>query len=85
MNALLESIAANPGPFIPYFAIGVGVSIGAIALVGGILTDVLKNRDRERTRREIAAYLAEGSISPEDADRLLEEKAPEGRRRRRCG
>lgn len=31
-------------------------------------TDV---REREKTRREIAAYVAEGSITPQDAARLL--------------
>ena len=30
-----------------------------------------KTRHRERTRREIAAYVAEGSITPQDAERLL--------------
>jgi hypothetical protein len=32
---------------------------------------VLETRARETTRREIAAYVAEGSIAPEDAQRLL--------------
>lgn len=32
---------------------------------------VLTNRQRERSRREIAAYVAEGSMTPDDAERLL--------------
>lgn len=32
---------------------------------------ILKTRARERTRREIAAYIAEGTISPEQGERLM--------------
>ena len=48
---------------------------GMIVAVVAIITDALKKtaetRAREESRREIAAYVAEGSISPEDASRLL--------------
>ena len=30
-----------------------------------------KQKDRERTYREIAAYVAEGTISPSDAERMI--------------
>lgn len=32
---------------------------------------VIQIREREETKREIAAYVAEGSMSPEDAERIL--------------
>lgn len=32
---------------------------------------VVRNVARERTRREIAAFIAEGSMSPEQGERLL--------------
>jgi len=35
------------------------------------VADVLKSRQREQTRRELAAYVAEGSIDTDQADRLL--------------
>ena len=34
-------------------------------------TAVLTGHARERSRREIAAYIAEGSISPEQGERLM--------------
>jgi hypothetical protein len=34
-------------------------------------TAVLTGHTRERSRREIAAYIAEGSISPEQGERLM--------------
>ncbi|MHC4767251.1 MAG: hypothetical protein ACYTEI_00905 [Planctomycetota bacterium] len=35
------------------------------------VTAVLTGHARERSRREIAAYIAEGSISPEQGERLM--------------
>ena len=32
---------------------------------------VIQCREREETKREIAAYVAEGSITPDDAERIL--------------
>lgn len=53
----------------------VGMSIfGAIVIFGivfGTLRRVLVTRQSEMTRRELAAYVAEGSITPDDAERLL--------------
>lgn len=35
------------------------------------LTAVVTTQARERSRREIAAYIAEGSLSPEQGERLV--------------
>jgi hypothetical protein len=48
--------------------------LGGCFFVGMILkaiTTTLGNASRERSRREIAAYIAEGSITPEQGERLL--------------
>ncbi|MHC4219105.1 MAG: hypothetical protein ACYSU7_11690 [Planctomycetota bacterium] len=34
-------------------------------------TSVITTQARERSRREIAAYIAEGSLSPEQGERLM--------------
>ena len=46
---------------------------GSIVLVVGMksLAGVFKTFARERTRREIAAFIAEGSMSPEQGERLM--------------
>lgn len=47
---------------------------GAVAIVGiilGTVTSMVKATARERTRREIAAYIAEGSMTPEQGERLM--------------
>jgi len=48
--------------------------LGACGVIGMILktfTTVATTASRERSRREIAAYVAEGSISPDQGERLI--------------
>ncbi len=35
------------------------------------VTSILSIQSRERSRREIAAYIAEGSLTPEQGERLM--------------
>jgi len=56
-------------------AIVAGVAI--VAIVGGISASVLNTRSRERSRREIAAYIAEGSMTAEQGEKLMRAK-PDG-------
>ncbi len=46
-------------------------TVGVFWIVAGTIGGVLKTNQRERSRREIAAYVAEGSMTPEQADRLM--------------
>ena len=54
---------------VPMFLIG-GV-IAVIAIVAGTVTKVVITRSREKTKREIAAYVAEGTIEPDKAIEML--------------
>ena len=46
------------------------------------LTSILTTQAKERSRREIAAYVAEGSLSPEQGERLVRaDVSAEARRR----
>ena len=50
------------------------VIMGGIALVWivfGCTAGVIKSNARERTKREIAAYIAEGSMTPEQGNKIL--------------
>mgnify|MGYP005842603085 CR=1 FL=1 len=71
MQELLENIT-NHEAFVPMFFIFV---IGGLIAISAIFMDMIKStsigREREKSRREIAAYIAEGSMSPEDGERLL--------------
>lgn len=46
-------------------------SIAIISIISGAVTSAHKTSKRERTRREIAAYIAEGSMTPEQGERLM--------------
>ncbi len=45
--------------------------VGIVAIVFGSITKIFEYRTRERTRREIAAYVAEGTIDPDKAIAML--------------
>lgn len=51
----------------------IAIVAGAILIssVTKQVSSVLKARARERSRREIAAYIAEGSMTPEQGERLM--------------
>ena len=59
------------GEFIPTLAITLGCLTGMIAIIGGTITSVVRSRAREQTKREIAAYVAEGTIDPDKAVAML--------------
>lgn len=74
------TLAESAGDLVP-IVIPVGALIFAAFCVGvAAVKSVAINRSRERTKREIAAYMAEGSISAEDAERILNHREPA-----RCG
>lgn len=57
----------NDGVFIPLLFAATLVLVILIRSTAG----VLRTMSRERTRREIAAFIAEGSMSPEQGERLM--------------
>ena len=56
---------------IPFVAITGGLTVAIVAIVVGGITGILKSRGREMTKREIAAYVAEGTIDPDKAIAML--------------
>ncbi len=46
--------------------------VGVVLIVGmNVIGGVIKRVAKERTRREIAAFIAEGSMTPEQGERLM--------------
>ncbi len=60
---------------VPLFLIG-GV-IAIVAIISCSVTKVTVSRSRERTRREIAAYVAEGTIDPDKGIEMMKAGAKE--------
>ncbi|MCK4874123.1 MAG: hypothetical protein KAS72_15475 [Phycisphaerales bacterium] len=67
MVQLLETIGGNPVLLI----FGVGGVIAVVGIACGSFISIIRIRSLERTRREIAAYIAEGSMSAEQGERLM--------------
>jgi hypothetical protein len=55
-------------------AIGGGCLVGLFGVLSWMITTTTDRKEFERSRREIAAFIAEGSISPEQGERLLAQK-----------
>lgn len=49
----------------------VGGGIAITAIVARMISSIVKTRARERSRREIAAYIAEGSMTAEQGEKLM--------------
>ena len=59
------------GNFIPFLAITLGCGVGVVAIIGGTIGGILKTRSKEMTKRELAAYVAEGTLDPDKAVMML--------------
>ena len=57
--------------FIPVIAISGGLLIALVSIIAGTFRKVMLSRHREDSRREIAAYIAEGSMTPDDGAKLM--------------
>ena len=66
--------------FIAVLAITLGCLTGMVAIVGGTISTALRSRAKEQSRREIAAYVAEGTIEADKAVEMLNAGMPKWER-----
>lgn len=66
MQQLVES-----SNFVPFLIFGGSFLVATVAIIAGVGQKVLIGRNRERTRQEIAAYVAEGTMTADEGERLL--------------
>jgi hypothetical protein len=72
MHPLLSSISGSERDMVAIVIfMGGGILVAVTAIITQAITKVSQTRHREESRREIAAYVAEGTISPDDAAKLL--------------
>lgn len=64
MEAILTAVAAN------WFWSVIGLIV-IVWVIAATLDSIIKSCARERSRREIAAYIASGSMTPEQGERIL--------------
>ena len=68
MTPLLASEMGDVGMVVLF---GGGFAVAIVAILAEAIRKTKQTKAREETRREIAAYVAEGTISPDDAAKLL--------------
>lgn len=64
-------LADIPKEAIVMVAVGGGLSVAVISMVISAAQSMFETRQREQTRREVSAYIAEGSMSPDEGERIL--------------
>lgn len=74
MNEFFQTLAEGDNVI---FIIGGAIAI--VAIVFSAIKHIAVSSSRERSRREIAAYIAEGSMTPEQGERLLNAGKKDGR------
>jgi hypothetical protein len=68
---LLLALESDAQAAVAIVAVSGGMLIALIGIISSAIRQTRQTRYREESRREIAAYVAEGSISPEDGAKLL--------------
>ncbi len=75
MDELLNAAARDlPETLSIALIFGGGAIVAVIALIMGAIRSTNTRKEYERSRREVAAYVAEGAMSPEEGERLLAQK-----------
>jgi len=64
-------LADIPDEAVAIVAVGGGLIVALTWIIAATIDSVCKTRAREESRREIAAYVAEGTMSPDDAAKLI--------------
>jgi len=64
------------GEMIAVIAVVGGIGMVLVSIVSGTIRRVYQTRERERTKREVAAYVAEGSMTPDEGERLIKADMP---------
>ncbi len=81
MDTQIFLAGINPGEIIPIVAVGGGLFVAIVAIVGGLVKTMADTRQHEQTKREIAAYIAEGSMTPDEGERIIRAGAGGGGKR----
>ncbi len=76
MDHSMVLVLADADEIVPVLAVGGGLLVAIVAIVTSAIRQAAKTRQREQTKREIAAYVAEGSMTPEDGERLIKADLP---------
>lgn len=72
MSMAMSTLGLADEQIVKVVLFGGAILVALFWIVFGTVRDIVRSRAQEQSRREIAAYVAEGSMSPDDAERLLQ-------------
>lgn len=81
LETSLAAIDITGAQLIPLAAITLTMLVAIVGVIMWAIVSTVQSRETERSRREIAAYVSEGSITPEEGERLLQAGPPKNK----CG
>ncbi len=71
----MHNISSDTGSLLMFLLFGVGsvvaLIISVLAIIFGTIRSISERSELEESRREVAAYVAEGSMTTEEGERLL--------------
>ena len=70
------TLASQANDLVTPIAVGGSFVLVITLCIAATVRSILATKHREETKRELAAYVAEGSITPEDAARILQTDQP---------
>jgi cell division protein FtsX len=71
MTEIFQTIVNNTALFV----ISMGISLAALSIICGTIVRLARIHSTTKLRREIAAYIAEGAMTPEQGERVVKATA----------
>ena len=71
MSDQIPFLAFDITEVLPIVAVGGGLAFDFFVSIAGMIHSYVRTRQREQTKREIAAYIAEGSMTPDEGERII--------------
>ncbi len=71
MSSFFDNLIRNEDALALILIFGGSALIVVVAIFASMIKRVSVNSEHEKSRREIAAYIAEGSMTPDDGVRLM--------------
>lgn len=68
---MLSLAGTDTGELATVVAVGGGLGVAIVAIITDAIRKSVQTKHREETKREVAAYVAEGTMKPEDAERII--------------
>lgn len=76
MSELVQLLVGNQPWGMIIVSVAFGCAVAVVSIVTGAFAGAAKTRAQEQTKRELAAYVAEGSMKPEDAVAIVNAGRP---------